>query len=59
MKETNTPVTNPALKQANARLHGGEHAREHQMITLQMLLQAQLLAPVTILPDEKNTQLQC
>ena len=58
MKETNTPVTNPVLKQAIARLHGGEHAREHQMITLQMLLQAQLLAPVTILPDEKNTQLQ-
>ena len=28
------------------------------MITLHMLLQAQLLAPVTILPDEKNTQLQ-
>ena len=58
MNEKQTPVTNPVLKKAIARLHQGEHAREHQMITLHMLLQAQLLAPVTITPDKKNTQLQ-
>lgn len=58
MSEKNTPVTNPVLKEAISRLHKGEHAREHQMVTLHMLLQAQLLAPVSIEPGKETTQIQ-
>ena len=58
MSEKNVPVTNPVLKEAISRLHKGEHAREHQMVTLHILLQAQLLAPVTITPGKTNTQIQ-
>ncbi len=58
MHEKNQPVTNPVLKQAISRLHNGEHTREQQMVTLQFLLQAQLIAPVTITPGKTNTQLQ-
>ena len=58
MSEKTEPVTNPVLKEAICRLHRGEHAREHQMVTLHILLQTQLLAPVTITPGKTNTQIQ-
>lgn len=58
MSEKNAPVTNPVLKQAMAQLHKGEHTREQQMVTLQFLLQAQLLAPAAITPGKTNTQIQ-
>ena len=58
MGEKKAPVTNPVLKETISRLHKGEHAREHQMVTLHILLQAQLLAPVSITPGRTNTQIQ-
>lgn len=58
MSEKNTPVTNPVLKEAISRLHKGEHEREHQIVTLHILLRAQLLAPVTITPGKTDTQIQ-
>ena len=48
MSNQNQPITNPALKQAMERLHKGQHSREEQMVTLQLLLKAQLLAPVRV-----------
>lgn len=57
MSETIQPVSNPALREAMERMHGGENSRESQMATLQLLLCAQLLAPVNVIED-KEAQIQ-
>lgn len=57
MNNRNEPVTNPALKQAMERLHKGQHSREEQMVTLQLLLQAQLLAPVSVTQGKGDAQI--
>lgn len=57
MSNRNEPVTNPALKQAMERLHKGQHSREEQMVTLQLLLQAQLLAPVSVTQGKGDAQI--
>lgn len=56
MSETVQPISNPVLKQAMERLHKGEHGREEQMVTLQLLLQAQLLAPVSVTQGKGDAQ---
>ena len=57
MSNKNEPITNPALKQAMERMHKGEHSREAQMVTLQMLLKAQLLAPVSVTQGKGDAQI--
>lgn len=61
MNKQETPVTNPALKQAMKCLHAGQNGRESQMAALELLLRAQLIAPVAIVPggkDGKDAQIQ-
>ncbi len=55
-KEQNMPVSNPELKRAMELMHKGNHSREEQMITLQLLLKAQLLAPVSVTQDKGDAQ---
>ena len=57
MTEKIQPVSNPALREAMERMHGGENSRESQMATLQLLLCAQLLAPVNVI-EGRETQIQ-
>ena len=57
MSETVQPISNPALKQAMERMHKGEHSREEQMVTLQLLLNAQLLAPVSVTQGKGEAQI--
>lgn len=57
MNEKSQPISNPALKQAMERMHKGEHSREAQMVTLQLLLKAQLLAPVSVTQGEGDAQI--
>lgn len=57
MSEKNIPITNPELKQAMERLHKGNHSREEQMIALQLLLRAQLLAPVSVTQGKGDAQI--
>ena len=57
MSNQKEPITNPALKQAMERLHKGQHSREEQMVTLQLLLQAQLLAPVSVTQGKGDAQI--
>ena len=57
MSNKNEPITNPALKQAMERMHKGEHSREAQMVTLQLLLKAQLLAPVSVTQGKGDAQI--
>ena len=57
MNNKNEPITNPALKQAMERMHKGEHSREAQMVTLQLLLKAQLLAPVSVTQGKGDAQI--
>lgn len=57
MSNRNEPVTNPALKQAMERMHKGQHGREEQMVTLQLLLKAQLLAPVRVTQGQGDAQI--
>lgn len=57
MSDRNEPVTNPALKQAMERMHKGQHGREEQMVTLQLLLKAQLLAPVSVTQGQGDAQI--
>ena len=57
MNNKNEPITNPALKQAMERMHKGEHSREAQMVTLQLLLKAQLLAPVSVAQGKGDAQI--
>ena len=56
MSNKNEPIRNPALKQAMEGLHKGQHTREEQMITLQLLMQAQLLAPVSVTQGRGDAQ---
>jgi len=56
MSNKNEPITNPVLKQAMERMHKGEHSREEQMVTLQLLLQAHLLAPVSVTQGNGDAQ---
>ena len=56
MSNKNEPIRNPALKQAMERLHKGQHGREEQMVTLQLLLGAQLLAPVSVTQGKGDAQ---
>lgn len=56
MNEKIQPISNPALKQAIERMHKGEHSREEQMVALQLLLKAQLLAPVSVTQGEGDAQ---
>ncbi len=56
-KEQNIPVSNPELKRAMELMHKGNHSREEQMITLQLLLKAQLLAPVSVTQGKGDTQI--
>lgn len=56
MSNRKEAVTNPALKQAMECLHKGQHSREEQMMTLQLLLQAQLLAPVSVTQGNGDAQ---
>ena len=39
------------------RMHKGEHGREEQMVTLQLLLKAQLLAPVSVTQGKGEAQI--
>ena len=55
-KEKQTPVTNPDLKRAMELMHKGNHSREEQMVTLQLLLKAQLLAPVSVTQGKGEAQ---
>jgi len=57
MSEKVQPISNPALKQAMERMHKGGHGREEQMVTLQLLLQAQLLAPVSVTQGKGDAQI--
>jgi len=63
MIDVRQPVTNPELKAALERMHR-ENVRENQDKALELLLQAHLLAPVTIDPppegadEEGRTQLK-
>ena len=57
MRDRHEPVTNPALKQAMEHLHKGQHSREEQMVTLQLLLQAQMLAPVSVTQGKGDAQI--
>ncbi len=57
MSEKIQPVSNPALRNAMERMHAGENSRESQMATLQLLLCAQLISPVTVI-EGKETQIQ-
>lgn len=52
------PITNPELKRAMEAMHKGAHSREEQMITLQLLLNAQLLAPVSVTQGKGEAQVQ-
>lgn len=55
-KEKQTAITNPDLKRAMELMHKGNHNREEQMVTLQLLLNAQLLAPVSVTQDKGEAQ---
>lgn len=55
-KEKQTPVTNSDLKRAMELMHKGNHSREEQMVTLQLLLKAQLLAPVSVTQGKGEAQ---
>lgn len=55
-KQQNVPVSNPELKRAMEAMHKGAHSREEQMITLQLLLNAQLLAPVSVTQGKGDAQ---
>ncbi|MBO5340271.1 MAG: SseB family protein [Oscillospiraceae bacterium] len=57
MSEKIQPISNPALKEAIERMHAGEHSREAQMVTLQLLLKAQLLAPVSVTHEKGDAQI--
>lgn len=57
-KQNTSPITNPKLKQAMELLHKGHHSREEQMVTLQLLLEAQLLAPVSVTQGKDGAQVQ-
>lgn len=57
MSNKSEPITNPTLKAAMERMHKGNHTREDQMVTLQLLLQAQLLAPVSVTQDKGEAQI--
>lgn len=56
MSNQSEPITNPVLKQAMEHMHKGQHSREEQMVTLQLLLQAQLLAPVSVTQGKGDAQ---
>lgn len=58
MSNKNEPITNPALKRAMEAMHKGAHSREEQMVTLQLLLQAQLLAPVSVTQGRGDAQVR-
>lgn len=57
-KQQNVPVSNPDLKRAMELMHKGNHSREEQMVTLQLLLNAQLLAPVSVIQGKAGAQVQ-
>lgn len=57
MSQKNEPISNPDLKQAMERMHKGQHSREEQIGTLYLLLQAQLLAPVSVSQDRGDAQI--
>ena len=57
MSKNVQPISNPALKLAMERMHKGEHGREEQMVTLQLLLKAQLLAPVSVTQGKGDAQI--
>lgn len=57
-KNEQTPITNPDLKRAMELMHKGNHSREEQMVTLQLLLNAQLLAPVSVIQGKGEAQVQ-
>lgn len=57
MSNNKESITNPALKQAMERLHKGQHSREEQMVALQLLLKAQLLAPVSVTQGKGDAQI--
>ena len=55
MSDKIQPVSNPALREAMVRMHAGENSRECQMATLQMLLCANLIAPVNVIKGEETS----
>lgn len=57
MSEKIQPISNPELKGAIESMHAGEHSREAQMVTLQLLLKAQLLAPVSVTHEKGDAQI--
>lgn len=59
MSEKIQPVSNPDLRQAMEAMHAGQNGREEQMVTLNLLLLANLLAPVNVLEGlGEGTQVQ-
>ena len=58
MSEKIQPVSNPELKGAIESMHAGQHSREAQMVTLQLLLKAQLLAPVSVAQEKGEAQIR-
>lgn len=51
MSDKLQPVSNPDLRQAMEAMHAGQNGREEQMVTLNLLLLANLLAPVRVLQE--------
>ncbi len=51
MSEKVQPISNPDLRQAMEAMHAGQNGREEQMVTLNLLLIANLLAPVNVLQE--------
>lgn len=57
MSEKVQIISNPALKRAMEQMHKGAHSREEQMVTLQLLMKAQLLAPVSVTQGKGDAQI--
>lgn len=59
MNDKIQPVSNPDLRQAMEAMHAGQNGREEQMVTLNLLLVANLLAPVIVQQQPgEDTQIQ-
>ena len=54
MSETIQPISNDDLRRAIACMHAGQNGEQEQMATLELLLKANLLSPVEVLPGEET-----
>ncbi|MBE6956955.1 MAG: SseB family protein [Ruminococcaceae bacterium] len=51
MSEKIQPISNPELRKAMEAMHAGQNGREEQMVTLNLLLIANLLSPVNVMQE--------